>query len=67
MSKKKLLTIVDQDQGFVITDEGLLIPGKFLRKMGEEISVAFSPRLIVISSRIPSRRARESKPRKTDR
>ncbi|MGH7960340.1 MAG: hypothetical protein ACRERD_00755 [Candidatus Binatia bacterium] len=50
MSKKIPVTIVDQQQGLVMTNEGLLIPGKFLRKMGTAVSVAFSPRLIVISA-----------------
>lgn len=45
-----------------MTDEGLLIPGRLLRKMGEEIAVSFSPRLIVISSRPSS--TRERKPEK---
>jgi len=67
MPKKTSPTIVDQNQGFVMTEEGLLIPGKFLRKMGEKISVAFSSRLIVISSPHPSRRPRKSEPRKADR
>ncbi len=42
MPKKTSPTSVDQNQGFVMTEEGLLIPGKFLRKMGEKISVASS-------------------------
>lgn len=60
MLKKKALTIVDRNQGFIMTNEGLLIPGKFLRKMGEKISVVFSERLIVISAGHSSRRARKN-------
>jgi hypothetical protein len=67
MPKKISPTIIDQNQGFVMTDKGLLIPGKFLRKMGGKISVAFSPQLIVISSPHPSRRPRKSGPQKADR
>ena len=48
-----------------MTDEGLLIPGRLLRKMGEKIAVTFSPRLIVISSRPSS--TLERKPKKADR
>jgi hypothetical protein len=53
MQKKIIPTILDQQQGVVMTDTGLFIPGKFLRKMGEHISVAFSDRLIVISTKSP--------------
>lgn len=48
-----------------MTDEGLLIPGRLLRNMGEKIAVTFSPRLIVISSRPSSTLKR--KPKKADR
>lgn len=67
MPKNTPPTIIDQNQGFVMTDKGLLIPGKFLRKMGEKISVAFSPHLIVISSPHLARRFRKSGPQKADR
>jgi hypothetical protein len=67
MPKKTFSAIIDQNQGFVMTDKGLLIPGKFLRKMGEKISVAFSPRLIVISSLHPSHRPRKGRPEKAAR
>jgi len=60
MPKNKSLTVIARNHGLVMTDEGLLIPGRLLRKMGEEIAVSFSPRLIVISSRPSS--ARERKP-----
>ena len=60
MLKKKTPTIIDRKQGFVMTNEGLLIPGKFLRRMGEKISVAFSERMIVISAGYSSRRVRKS-------
>jgi hypothetical protein len=61
MSEKRSPHVVDQSQGFVMTDEGLLIPGKFLRKMGRTISVAFSPRLIMISSDSSSRHTHKRK------
>jgi hypothetical protein len=67
MPKKLSPIVIDQQQGFVMTDKGLLIPGKFLRKMGEKISVAFSSQLIVISPPHPSRRSRKSRPQKADR
>jgi hypothetical protein len=60
MLKKKPSTIIDRKQGFVMTNEGLLIPGKFLRRMGEKISVAFSEHMIVISADRLSRRARKN-------
>jgi len=62
MYKNKSLTVIDRNHGPVMTDEGLLIPGRLLRKMGEEIAVSFSPQLIVISSRPSS--ARKRKPEK---
>ena len=65
MAKKKSLTVIAQNQGLIMTDEGLLIPGRLLRKMGEKIAVTFSPRLIVISSRSSS--TLERKPKKADR
>lgn len=58
MSKKSPPTIIDEQQGLVMTNQGLLIPGKFLRKMGTAVSVTFSPRLIVIAAARPSRPAR---------
>lgn len=48
-----------------MTDEGLLIPGRLLRKMGKKIAVTFSPQLIVISSGPSS--TLERKPKKADR
>jgi hypothetical protein len=60
MPKKHSPLVVDHSQGFIMTDEGLLIPGKFLRKMGKMISVTFSPRLIVISAPHSPRRTQES-------
>jgi exopolysaccharide biosynthesis protein len=63
MPKKQSSLVVDQSQGFVMTDQGLLIPGKFLQQMGRTISVAFSPWLIVISSDRSSDRIRKSEQR----
>ncbi len=67
MPKKNSLGVVDQSQGLIMTEEGLLIPGKFLRNMGEKIAVVFSPRLIVISPASSSHRTRKRESRKADR
>ena len=67
MAKKKRLTVVDQSQGFVMTEDGLMIPGKFLRQMGEKVSIAFSPRLIVISAYPLRRSPQRRKSSKTSR
>jgi hypothetical protein len=48
-----------------MTDEGLLIPGRLLRKMGEEIAVSISSQLIVISPHPVSSPTR--KPKRADR
>ena len=65
MAKKKSLTIIEQNCGVMMTDEGLLIPGRLLRQMGEDIVVSVSSHLIVISSRPVSSPARKLK--RTDR
>jgi hypothetical protein len=65
MPKKKSPIMRKHSHGVVMTDEGLLIPGRLLRKMGEEIVVSFSSQLIVISSRTASSPVR--KPKRTDR
>lgn len=61
MAKKKSLTVIKQNHGVVMTDEGILIPGRLLRKMGEEIAVSLSSQLIVISPRPISSLARKPK------
>jgi hypothetical protein len=65
MAKKKSLTVIKQNHGVAMTDEGLLIPGRLLREMGEAIAVSFSPQLIIISLRPASSPTR--KPKRADR
>lgn len=48
-----------------MTNEGLLVPGKFLRQMGDSIAIAFSDRLIVISADPPSLRTGKDAPRRS--